>query len=379
MRIEKKLFRNIDWILIINVIALMGIGLVMIASATQANPDNPESMGYVKRQAQWVVVSIVTMLVVMAIDYNHLPRLSKLIYVINLTLLVLVLTMGSETGGAQRWLVIGPFQIQPSEFAKIFVIITLANVLKDRAGKMNNWYDLIIPLAHVGVPMALVMIQPDLGTSLVFIGILFGMFLMAGVPLRYLGIMYGGGFAVTVAALWAHFNHGLWLPLKDYQIMRLVVFINPEDMDPLGSGYQIIQSKTAIGSGELWGRGLFNGTLNQLNYLPEQHTDFIFSVVGEELGFVGSTIILLLLFSVLWRGVRISVNAKDPFGSLLAAGAVSMLAFHVYTNVAMTIGLAPVTGIPLPFISYGGSALLSDAIAIGILLNVHMRRRKILF
>lgn len=223
--------------------------------------------------------------------------------------------------------------------------------------------------AYVGVPFLLVMKQPDLGTSLVFMAIFFGMIFVCGVNLRLLGGIFGVGLA-CMPILW-HF-------LKDYQKMRIMVFMDP-NVDPLGSGYHIIQSKIAIGSGMLFGKGLFGGTQSQLNFLPENHTDFIFAVVGEELGFIGAAFLLLLYLVVLWRGIKIARDASDMFGRLLAVGITSMLAFHVLVNVGMTTGIMPVTGIPLPFMSYGVSSLTTNILSIAILLNIHMRKQKLLF
>jgi rod shape determining protein RodA len=221
----------------------------------------------------------------------------------------------------------------------------------------------------VGIPFLLVLKQPDLGTSLVFLAIVFGMMFVAGISLRHLGAIVGAGL-VFMPIFW-HF-------LKDYQKKRLTVFLDP-NVDPLGSGYHIIQSKIAIGSGMLFGKGLFNGTQSQLNFLPENHTDFIFAVIGEELGFVGATIILLLYLVLLYRGIKIAGAARDNFGTLLATGITSMIAFHLLVNVGMTAGIMPVTGIPLPLMSYGVSALTTNLVSIGILLNIYMRRQKILF
>ncbi len=200
----------------------------------------------------------------------------------------------------------------------------------------------------------------------------------AGARLGHMLAIYGGGLACAVGAIAAHFRWGLPLPLKDYQLKRLVVFMNP-GVDPLGAGYQLRQSVIAVGSGRLFGKGLFSGTQNQLRFLPFQHTDFIFSVIGEELGFVGGACILILYLLVIWRGVRIAASAKDTFGALLATGVVSMLAFHIIVNIGMTIGVMPVTGIPLPFMSYGGTSLVTNMVGIGILLNVHVRRHRTLF
>ena len=236
-------------------------------------------------------------------------------------------------------------------------------------GKLNSVQDLIPIVLYVGLPFLLVLKQPDLGTSLVFMAIFFGMVIACGMPWKiFTGIIV---FAVMAMPL-------LWQFLKDYQKMRIMVFLDP-NVDPLGSGYHIIQSKIAIGSGMLFGKGLFEGTQSQLNFLPENHTDFIFAVVGEELGFVGAVVLLLLYLIVFWRGLTIAKEAGDVFGRLLAVGITSMLAFHVLVNVGMTTGIMPVTGIPLPLMSYGISSLTTNILAIAILLNLNMHKQKFIF
>jgi rod shape determining protein RodA len=220
--------------------------------------------------------------------------------------------------------------------------------------------------------------QPDLGTSLAFVAITLGILVAAGAPGRILAPIVVAGLGSVIGAVVAHFRWGLPLPLEDYQLKRLIVFTNP-GIDPLGSGYQLRQSIIAIGSGRLVGKGLFAGTQNQLRFLPFQHTDFIFSVIGEELGFIGGIAVLTLYLFVLWRGLRIAAMARDYFGALLSVGVVSMLAFHILINVGMTLGMMPVTGIPLPFMSYGGNSMITNMAAVGLLLNVYMRRHKIVF
>ena len=249
------------------------------------------------------------------------------------------------------------------------MIVSLAALLQEKVGKLNTLSDLLPVAAYVGVPFLLVMKQPDLGTSLVFMAIFFGMIFACGINLKLLAGIFGTGIACLPL---------LWHVLKDYQKMRIMVFLDP-NVDPLGSGYHIIQSKIAIGSGMLFGKGLFEGTQSQLNFLPENHTDFIFAVVGEEWGFIGTVVLLLLYLVVLWRGIQIARQAQDSFGTLLAVGITSMLAFHVLVNVGMTAGIMPVTGIPLPFMSYGVSALTTNIWAITILMNIYLRNQKLQF
>lgn len=376
--IEKRLIRNLDLPLMSMVAAVMAFGVVIVASATKGYEGRVFGY-YVERQLAWILLGWTVMAVILFSDYNAWQRYAGLMYWGSVVMLALVRVpyVGCEILGARRWICLGPVTIQPSEFAKLAILVTLATHLS-RKERLESWTDLVSPLVHVGVPWLLVLAQPDLGTSLVFVAILAGMLFMAGAPVGKLTLLFGGGLGAVVAGIWAHVKFGVWLPLKEYQLMRIIVFIKPE-MDPLRAGYQIIQSKIAIGSGGIFGKGLFSGTQNQLQFLPEQHTDFIFSVVAEELGLVGATALLFLFFLLLSRAIRIAVQAKDGFGVLLATGVVAMLTFHVFVNVGSTIGMMPVTGIPLPFVSYGGSSMLTNSVAVGMLLNVFMRRQKIMF
>ena len=369
MILSKRLLRRTDLTLIVAAVAIVIMSLVIIGSATHVNTPSEERYWFVQRQGISIVIDIALAAFLMNFDYKILQRYGNHFYVFNLILLILVMLVGQTALGAQRWIALGPISVQPSEFSKLIMIIALAAMLEKRGGKINTITDLAPVAAYVGVPFLLVLKQPDLGTSLVFLAIFFGMVFVAGVRLRLLLGIFGAGLA-AMPVLW-HF-------LKDYQKMRIMVFMDP-NVDPLGAGYHIIQSKIAIGSGMLFGKGLFGGTQSQLNFLPENHTDFIFSVVGEELGFVGCAILLLLYLVVLWRGIRIAQDASDMFGRLLAVGITSMIAFHVLINVGMTMGIMPVTGIPLPLMSYGVSSLTTNIMAIAILLNIQLRRQKLLF
>ena len=368
MILSKRLLRRTDVTLILAAAAIVVMSLVIIGSATHVNTPSEERYWFVQRQGISIIIDIALAAFLMNFDYKILQRYGNHFYVFNLVLLVLVMLVGQTALGAQRWIALGPISIQPSEFSKLIMIIALAAMIEKR-DKIDSIVDLVPVAAYVGVPFLLVLKQPDLGTSLVFLAIFFGMVFAAGIRLRLLFGIFATGLA-AMPVLW-HF-------LKDYQKMRIMVFMDP-NVDPLGAGYHIIQSKIAIGSGMLFGKGLFGGTQSQLNFLPENHTDFIFSVVGEELGFVGCTVLLLLYLIVLWRGIRIAQNASDTFGRLLAVGITSMIAFHVLVNVGMTMGIMPVTGIPLPLMSYGVSSLTTNIMAIAILLNIQLRRQKLLF
>lgn len=374
--LSRRLLRNLDWLLIASAVGIVGFGLLAIASATRSWVADP--LYYVKRQIIWVAIGLVAMVVVLLFDYNTFASLSRLVYTGNLGLLAVVLVIGKVALGAQRRISLGFFELQPSELAKVAIILTLAALLRRRERQMESWKNLVWPFVHVGIPMLLILKQPDLGTSLVFIAILLGQLFMAGAPVRKLGLVLGGGLAVVVLAVFLHLKFGLPIPLQDYQLNRLLVFLNPE-ADPLGAGYHVIQSTIALGSGRFLGKGLFAGTQNRLNFLPEQHTDFIFSVIAEEMGFVGVVALLTLYFVLIWRGIRIIAQAKDLYGVLVATGVTTMFTFHLLVNVGMTAGIMPVTGIPLPMVSYGGSSMLSSFMGIGLLLNVQMRHHKILF
>lgn len=364
---NKRWLRRMDFTLIIATIAIIVMSLVIIGSATNSEP---EGIHFVQRQGLFAVLNVAVAVFCMNFDYKMLQRYGKKLYIFNLVLLGAVMLAGHSALGAQRWIQMGPITIQPSEFAKLIMIVSLASLLEEKMGKLNTLSDLLPVIAFVAVPFLLVLKQPDLGTSLVFIAIFLGMIFACGVNLKLLGWIFGSG--LVLAPFFGFFL------LKDYQKMRIRVFLDP-NVDPLGSGYHIIQSEIAIGSGMLFGKGLFEGTQSQLNFLPENHTDFIFAVVGEELGFIGTAVLLLLYLIVLWRSIRIAQEASDTFGMLLAVGITSMLAFHVLVNVGMTMGIMPVTGIPLPLMSYGVSSLTTNIMAIAILLNIHMKKQKLLF
>ncbi len=364
----KRFLKRIDFPLLIASLAIILYSLIIISSATHINTPSEDRFWYVQRQGLFALVNIGIAAFFLNFDYRGLQQYGKKFYIFNLVMLLAVMFFGHAALGAQRWIQLGPISIQPSEFSKLIMIICMAAVLESKFGLLNSLRDLIPVAIYIGVPFILVLKQPDLGTSLVFMAFFFGMVIACGIRWKILfGIMLTG--LASFPVLWN-------FVLKDYQKMRLKVFLDP-NVDPLGSGYHIIQSKIAIGSGTLFGKGIFEGTQSQLNFLPENHTDFIFAVVGEEFGFVGAVILLLLYLIVFWRGMKIAREAGDMFGRLLAVGITTMLAFHVLVNVGMTTGIMPVTGIPLPLMSYGVSALTTNIFAIAILLNVNMRKQKL--
>ncbi|MEL1133929.1 rod shape-determining protein RodA [Desulfitobacterium sp. THU1] len=386
--LDRRMLKNIDILFVFFFFLLLASSLV-IQSTASFNVIESQPYHYLKIQSLWVATGLVLCTIVALFDYQKLRRFSWWIYGFNIILLLAVFAFGESAKGAQRWIPITSTQnIQPSEFAKLFIIITFADFLAKRQGKLNRFRDFIPPFLYILVPMLLILRQPDLGTTLVFVAIFIGMMFVAGAnPWKFGGLIVGGGLLVALA-LWLHFStnlpswlqfaQGLPLPLHEYQLKRLTVFLDPAS-DISGDGYQIIQSIWAIGSGGFWGKGFRQGTQAQLDFLPEHHTDFIFSVVGEEFGFIGTITLLFFFFVFLLRAINIGMKAKDVYGTIIAGGVVSMFTFHILVNVGMTSGIMPVTGIPLPIISYGGSAMWTNLMAIGLLLSVNIRRQRLMF
>jgi len=369
--------RNLDVVLLSAVVLLLLFGLLVVYSATRGLAETRgDSFYYVKRQAIAALLGFAAMAVVLTVDYRHLIKLSRLFYLGSLLLLAAVLVVGRVGGGAERWLAVGPLSLQPSEVAKISLTLSLASALSDRE-RVEGWRGIFIALAWL-VPMwGLILLQPDLGTAMTMAGMTLGVLIFAGAPMRNLALLTAAGLGAAVAAVVGSIQG--WLPvLKPYQVNRLIVFFDPYRYRH-DEGWNVIQSMIAIGSGNLFGKGLFGGSQTQLNFLPARHTDFIFSVIGEEFGFVGGAFVLLLFGVVFWRGGRILLQAKDSMGSLLVAGVLSMIFCHVLINIGMTLGLMPVTGLPLPLISYGGTSVLTTLTSIGLVLNVGLRRKKIHF
>lgn len=378
MHIDTRLLRHVDKLLLLSMIGLLVMGFIVISSAAQGFSGQEEASGFIKKQMIAVVIGVVGMLILLLFDYNEFGRMSKVIYAVNAGLLILVFALGAVTNGSQRWIQLGSsFHVEPSEYGKIMLIVTLGYHLT-RVENLKSIWDLFWPAIHVLPLVALILIQPNLGTAIIFLVITAALVYMAGFPGWKLVLLGGGPVATISAWVFAHLRWGVPLPLFDHQVDRILDFIDPT-RDPLGSGYQVIQSKISIGSGGLYGKGLYEGTQNQLGFLPEQHTDFVFSVVGEELGFVGGVLLLSLFLLMLWRIMTIAATAKDLYGSLIATGVAVMIGFHVVQNVGMTLGLMPVTGITLPFVSYGGTSIMTNIIAIGLVLNVGMRRHTLMF
>ncbi|GAC1418356.1 MAG: rod shape-determining protein RodA [Actinomycetota bacterium] len=360
--------RHLDPLLVLAAGSLCAIGVTMIYSASfsRLQDQGLPRQFFMNRQILFLILGCVAAAVAAEIPYRRFRSWSGFIYGAGFLLLLAVLSgLGSSKLGAQRWIQMGPLQLQPSEVMKVGVILLMAAVLSSSRGE-PTLAEVVRALLIVGIPGLLIFGQPDLGTLLVLLAILFGLLLVSGTRIRLLLLMLSVGVAAVFGVL--HLD-----VLKSYQKARLTAFLDPS-ADPKVTGYNLNQARIAVGSGGLTGKGLFRGTQTNLDFVPEQHTDFIFTAVGEETGFVGSAVLLALFAIFLWRGVRIAMLSKDLFGTLIAAGVVSMITFQVFVNIGMTIGLSPITGIPLPFVSYGGSSLITNFIATGLLLNVHMRR-----
>jgi rod shape determining protein RodA len=363
-------WRHVDLTVVLAACGLAVLGLAAIYSSTFASlraQGLPEGL-IMRRQLLNLGLGLAGMVVVALVDYRRLQAWAGVVFGAVVLVLGLVLTpLGSTSNGAQSWFSLGAYQVQPSEYAKVAMIVVLAAVFGS-AREPPGLRRLAVGLAAVAVVCGLILLQPDFGTFMVFVPILFGVLLVGGVRLRWLLVLALVG-SVGVVGM---FKLNV---LKEYQKERLTAFIDPSaDPDGRGYTYNARQALIAIGSGGVTGKGYLRGTQTNLQYVPEQKTDFVFTVVGEELGFAGAMLLLALLALLAWRGLRIAAVARDPFGTLIAAGVVAMLVFQAFVNIGMTIGIMPITGIPLPFVSYGGSSLVSSFLAVGLLENVHMRR-----
>ncbi|WP_122816986.1 rod shape-determining protein RodA [Nocardioides pantholopis] len=362
---------RIDWFLMAAVVALVVLGTLLVWSATSARSDltGGDSTAYVRKQLVNVAIGVVLMIAVTAAEHRWVRMLAPAVYLISVLGLVLVLTMGTVLNGSQSWLVLGGMSIQPSEFAKLAVVVAMALVVAERAA--GRWraevglVDVVLMLLVAAVPAALILLQPDLGTMLVLAATVFGVLAIAGAPRRWLALLAGAAVLGATAAV-------LGGVLKDYQVDRFMAFTNP-DLDPRGAGYNVEQARIAVGNGGLFGQGLFDGSQTRAGFVPEQHTDFIFTVAGEELGLVGAGVLIALLGIVLWRALVIAYRAEDVFGRVAAAGIACWFGFQAFQNIGMCLGIMPVTGVPLPLVSYGGSSMFASLLAVGLLQNIHLR------
>lgn len=366
---ERRPIRHLDPALLVVAVALSVAGLFLVYSATHQSLAalGLDHFTFVKKQVTALAAGIAAVVVVASVDYRFAKVYAGLGYAGLVLLLVLVHTpLGASSAGAQRWFQLGGFQLTPSEFMKIGLIVMLAAMLSEVRTEEPSLEDVVRATAAAALPMLLVFLQPDVGTTIVLAAILVGVLVVAGARLRHLGVLA----LSALVLLFGAFQLGV---VKEYQLARITAFLDPENA-PAAALYNREQAEIAVGSGGLTGRGYLRGTQTNLDFVPEQHTDFIFTVVGEEFGFVGSVGLLALFGLLIWRAVRIAFLAKDPFGTYVAAGVASMWALQMFVNVGMVVGIMPITGIPLPFVSYGGSSLLANFVAVGLLLNIHMRR-----
>ena len=358
-------WRHVDATLVVCTLAVSLLGAVMVYSATRG-PVPPYDTELATKQLLFVGIGVVVMAVCAVVDYRKIRDFTIPIFAAVMVLLLAVLTpLGSARKGTQAWFQIGAFQLQPSELAKLALILGLAALAASYKGEIDV-RRLTALLGLSAIPFGLIMLQPDLGTAIVLVAIVMGVLLVAGVRVRHILALTLIGVSGVIAVL----NSG---NLEDYQRDRLTAFLDQE-ADLQASTYNLAQSKIAIGAGGLLGAGLFDGAQTKGDYVPEQHTDFIFTVVGEELGFVGSALLLILFALLMWRTWRTAQLARDFYGTLICVGVLAFLTFQVFQNVGMTMGIMPITGIPLPFMSYGGSSTITDFAALGLVLNVHMRR-----
>jgi rod shape determining protein RodA len=365
---SKAPIRHLDISLIPIVLLLTAAGILAVRSASsrllQTQGEDPNY--FVKRQVIYFCLASIVFVISLLFDYRALRDYAPLVYAAGVLLLVLVLTpVGHKQAGAQRWIDFGVLQIQPAEIMKVLIVAAMAAMVSSERG-IHSFGQVLSAMGLVAIPAALVYVQPDLGTVMVFLAIAFALLLVAGTRVRWLIMLLVAG----IFALGFALHLGM---LKEYQVARLTAFMDTQS-DLQRAGFNLAQSKIAIGSGGFDGKGFGNGSQTNLRYVPEQHTDFIFTAIGEEQGFLGAVAILVLFSLLLWRSLRIATLSKDQFGTLLAAGVAAMFAFQLFVNVGMTVGIMPITGIPLPFVSYGGSSLITSFFGVGILMNVHMRR-----
>ena len=362
--IDRRLFTNIDWTLVVLVLVISFIGIANIYSAT--TPYKISGTPYYFKQLNWMMFGLFVALMVSSVDYHILEDLSYWLYGFLVLLLIAVLLFGKRSMGATRWLHLGFFNVQPSELMKIVIIVTFGRFFArfQVIGGMTV-KDVLLPLAMLVIPAALIMKQPDLGTATLVILIAISMTLYVGLHWTTIVTFV----VVTIPLIW----FGWANLLHPYQKNRILDFLNPE-RSRLGSGYHVIQSKIAVGSGGLFGKGYIQGTQSQLRFLPEQHTDFAFSVFAEEWGFIGCLLLIILYLSLVLWGLNIARRCNDRFGSLLAVGVTSMLFWHIIINMGMVIGLFPVVGVPLPLFSYGGTSMITTMVGVGILQSISMRR-----
>jgi rod shape determining protein RodA len=367
-RSAEAAWRHLDLQLMTYATLLTAIGVVMAYSnSADAGRQVFESGSTFMRGLMWAGIAVVAHVVAMAFDYNWLKTFAWPIYLVQLGLLLLTLAVGDGVGGTSRWVTIGPFVFQFSELAKILMVVVLASYLGSRAGRLDSLGSILGACALVAPPWVLVVLQPDLGTSLVFAAITAGMLFMSGASLRWLAALAGGVIALLPFA-WNNL-------LLDYQKERLTSFLNATP-DIQGAGYQLHQAQIAVGSGGWMGKGLTNSTQNSLDLLPVQTTDFVFAIFAEELGFIGALVLFTLFAALVWRVLLAGWRSRDPFGTLFCSGIAAMILFQLVVNVGMVIGIMPITGIPLPFVTHGGASLVTLAVGLGVIQSINIRQTR---
>jgi rod shape determining protein RodA len=362
--------RRVDWLLVGGVAGVVAYGLYAIEGITRHDVQNQPHY-YLYRQAAFVAVGLIGMLVALAIDPARYRRFWKPLYVGTVCVMLFVFLAGPVTRGSRRWLDVGFFRFQPSEFGKVLFVLVLAGYLVERGRRLNEWRTILGAVGLAAIPLGLVFIQPDFGTALVYGAALAAVLFVAGTRWLSLAILAAATVIAAVALLWALPAAGVHV-LKPYQVQRFTAFMH-SNRDPSGATYNVTQSKVAVGAGGFRGRGVEGATQTNLDYLPEHATDFVFASLAEERGFVGAAILLCLYLLVVWRGLRIVTVARDLYSAVVAGGIVIAFLFQIFVNVGMTMGIAPITGIPLPFVSVGGSSMISNLIAVGVLLAIHVR------
>jgi rod shape determining protein RodA len=364
--------RRLDWVMFAATAGLVAYGLWAIDGITSLDVAG-DPQYYVVRQGIFALVGAVGMVGALFIDPEWYRRYRKVLYALLIASLLVVMVLGADARGSTRWIELGSFRFQPSEFGKLLLVLFLAGVLAARGRRIGEWRTTAVAVGAAAIPTLLVFSQPDIGTSLVYGAILAATLFFAGAPWRHLGVLAAATALLATAVLWFTPSLGVDI-LEPYQRARITAFLNPAE-NPQGAGYNINQSITAVGSGGSTGRGVAGATQTNLDYLPEHHTDFVFASLAEQRGFVGVSVLLLLYLLLIWRGIRVMATARDPFSATVAGAIVFGLLFQVFVNVGMTIGIAPITGIPLPFVSVGGSAMVTNLIAVGVLQAIAIRRR----
>jgi rod shape determining protein RodA len=361
--IDRRSILNFDLTLLITVLLISTLGIINLYSSDYPHTGTATPLHL--KQIYWFLMGFGLLILILFFDYHTFIRYAYPFYLFCLLLLVMVMLLGRTTSGSQRWLQMGFFSFQPSELTKIALVLALTRFFTENENPQGyRLRDLLTPFLLLAIPLLLVFRQPDLGTSTLLILIFLSMLTFMGVQAKT-WLTLGGGCAVAAPLFWYF--------LKDYQKIRLLTFLNP-DLDPLKAGYHIMQSKIAVGSGTFWGKGFLKGTQSQLHFLPEQHTDFVFSVWAEEWGFLGSFLLLFLFLLLISRGLKIANTSKDRAGTLLALGITAMLFWQTFVNVGMVVGILPVVGVPLPLFSYGGTSVIATLMGIGVLMNISMRR-----